>query len=501
MGKRIRSTAVVAAIAASFGGEMSGTAEASNWVLLQGTEPFGKAHTLQMWGFMQPTFRKIEDKEISGTGKPFDGSRHLFSTLGPDRSTAQSFSLHRARLGARGVMHPVNDKVNYFFLAELGDNGITHLADKDDGGMPATLTDASVTFRHLAGGASEDPWRPGASLRFGQFKMPLADEGSRGIMSFDYINFSEVTRQQVLERFIRQNPTNDLTRDNSMIGIDGSLSAFRDIGVQLFDEIRLAEKWEATWALGMGNGNGINRHDIDENFDYYLRAQTAYVFDGVRRGGPRREDIKLFGWAQQGKRQFDQDNSGTFTASEEFDRNRYGVGFHFYNQPFRLSGEYIWGNGMVFNGPTGKGAVPNSACGHAANEPACFGGPGISDPSSTAGGVPTIAPGKDNGFDGWYVEGGYFPIPNKLGVQARYDVHNRMSETSDNFSKADERKFETITLGLQYWNHPVKGQWSVNYRFRNLSAPNNDTADKIGESRGNEIGIQYFLLFKNVALR
>jgi len=478
MGKRIRHSATVAAVLAGLGGAAT-TAEAANWILLQGTEPFGKAHTLQMWGFMQPTFRQVEDDKIDVDGTPFDGNRPVFNTLGPDRQSNQSFSLFRARLGARGVMHPVNDKINYFFLAEFGDNGITRLGDPGTGSVSPQLTDASVTFRHLAGGGSADAWKPGVSLRFGQFKMPLADEGSRGIMSFDYINFSEVTRQQVLERFVRSN-------SGSLKGIDGSISAFRDIGVQLFDEIKISEKWEATWAAALGNGNGINRLDNDDNLDLYLRAQTAYVFDGVRRGGPRREDIKLFAWAQMGERRFDQDGDGLYQSDErDFERNRYGLGFHVYKQPYRFSGEYIWGDGMVFNGATrtnGDGQpVP---------------GPGISDPGSNNGFLPQIAPGDENEFDGWYVEGAYFPLPNKLGIQARYDVLNRLTN-----STRGERQFETLTLGLQYWNHPVKGQWSVNYRIRNLEAPGNDTADRIGESMGNEIGIQYFLLFKNVALR
>ncbi|HKL78775.1 MAG TPA: hypothetical protein VJ985_10510, partial [Gammaproteobacteria bacterium] len=316
MDRKLQTTAMAGVLATGLLGG-AGTATASNWILLQGTEPFGKAHTLQMWGFMQPTFRQLEDKKINAEGTPFDGLRPIFNTLPPDRASRQSFSLIRARLGARGVMHPVNDKINYFFLAEFGDNGITRLGDPGTGSVKPQLTDASVTFRHFAGGGSNDPWKPGVSLRFGQFKMPLADEGSRGIMSFDYINFSEVTRQQVLERFIRQNPSNT-GPDNSMIGIDGSISAYRDLGIQLFDEIKLSEKWEATWAAAIGNGNGINRLDNDDNLELYLRAQAAYVFDGVRRGGPRREDIKLFAWAQQGKRQFDADNSGTFDSDEEY---------------------------------------------------------------------------------------------------------------------------------------------------------------------------------------
>ncbi|MFB6260190.1 MAG: porin, partial [Thiohalorhabdaceae bacterium] len=104
----------------------------------------------------------------------------------------------------------------------------------------------------------------------------------------------------------------------------------------------------------------------------------------------------------------------------------------------------------------------------------------------------------------WYLEGGYFPIPNKLGVQARYDVLNRLTETPGSSNPGGERKFETVTLGLQYWDHPAKGQWSLNYRIRDLEAPNlagNHPANKVGDAMGNEIGLQYFMLFKNVALR
>ncbi|MFP4560471.1 MAG: hypothetical protein ACLFQ3_04045 [Thiohalorhabdus sp.] len=83
----------------------------------------------------------------------------------------------------------------------------------------------------------------------------------------------------------------------------------------------------------------------------------------------------------------------------EYDRKRHGVGFHFYRQPYRLSGECIWGSGLVFDGATPTdGGNPT-------------GGPGISDPNSNFGYLPQIAPDEDNEFDGWYLEGAYFPSP------------------------------------------------------------------------------------------
>jgi hypothetical protein len=322
------------------------------------------------------------------------------------------------------------------------------------------------------------------SLRLGQFQWPLVDEGLRGIMAYDYINFSEVTRQQVLERYVRQNPPEEgETNERDLTGFDGAISSFRDIGAMAFDEIKLSDKWEATWAAGLGNGNGINRTDNDDNMDLYLRAQTAYVFDGVRRGGPRREDLKFFAWAQMGERPFDKNGNGVFDSGESFDRNRYGAGFHFYRQPYRLSGEYVRGNGMVYNGTAPPTTDPGS------------------DFQDIGDVTPQMAPESGNEFYGWYLEGAYFPIRNKLAVQARYDFLDRLSDTGGDFTAADEREFETITLGLQYWNHPAKSQWQLNYRIRNLDAPHNEVADEIGSTMGNEIGLQYFILFNGVVAR
>ncbi|MFP4560469.1 MAG: hypothetical protein ACLFRB_10945 [Thiohalorhabdus sp.] len=467
---------------------LSAPAGAANWLVLSSSEPAEDAAGLRLFGFMQPTYRYIDDgdkPDLAGTpldGSAPDGNRPIFNTLSPDRSSNQGFNLFRARLGARGALKAVDDDIHYFFLTEWGDNGITRLADPGSGSAGPQLTDASITLRHFAGGGSDDIWEPGVSLRLGQFQWPVADEGLRGIMTYDYINFSEVTRQQVNERFVRAN-VGDPGEPNKLSGFDGAISSYRDIGAMAFDEMKLTDKWEATWAAGVGNGNGINRSDYDDNVDVYLRAQTAYVFDGVKRGGPRREDLKLFAWAQMGERQFDADGNDAFDADETYDRNRYGAGFHFYRQPYRLSGEYIWGNGMVYNGTT---------------PPVSDSGTEYQDIGDVA---PEIAPESGNAFHGGYVEGAYFPIPNKLAVQARYDYLDRLSSTGGGYTSADEREFETITLGLQYWNHPVKSQWQLNYRIRDLSAPHNPTADKVGAAMGNEIGLQYFLLFNSTPLR
>jgi len=442
-------------------------AGAANWLVLNSAEAPEGAPSMALFGFIQPTYRDIDDSD-----KAPNGQRPIFNTLSPDRSSSSGFNLSQARVGVRGALNNTDKDIHYFFLTEWGNNGITRLADPDSGSPGPQLTDASMTFRHLAGGASDDIWEPGVSLRIGQFQWPLVDEGLRAIPAYDYINFSEVSRQQVLERYVRQNPGGT---DESLTGFDGAISSYRDIGAMAFDEFRITEHWEGTWAAGLGNGNGINRSDNDDNRDLYLRAQAAYVFDGVRRGNPRREDVKFFAWSQQGDRVFDAGGDGTIDDGDEFERNRHGLGFHYYRQPWRFSGEYVFGNGMVYNGTD----------------------PSFTDPGEDIGDVtPQMAPGKDNEFDGWYLDAAWFIKPNKLALQARYDVHNRLNSTDGvNFTRKDERVFETWSLGLQYWNHPIKSQWTLSYRIRDLEAPHNAAADEVGATMGNSIELQYFHLF------
>ncbi|SFD01939.1 Phosphate-selective porin O and P [Thiohalospira halophila DSM 15071] len=451
----------------------AGPATAANWLVLNSAEAPEGAPNMSVFGFIQPTYRNIDDSD-----KAPNGRRPIFNTLSPDRSSSQGFNLARARLGVRGALNNTDEDIHYFLLTEWGNNGITRLADPDGGSHGPQLTDASLTFRHLAGGGSDDIWEPGVSLRIGQFQWPLVDEGLRAIPTYDYISFSEVSRQQVLERYVRANgdPTNETP--NQLSGFDGAISSYRDIGAMAFDEFRITEHWEGTWAAGLGNGNGINRGDNDDNQDVYLRAQAAYVFDGVHRGNPRREDFKVYAWSQQGDRVFDANGDGTLDGGEEFERNRHGLGFHFYRQPWRLSGEYIFGNGMVYNGTN----------------------PPFTDPGEDIGDVlPKMAWGEDNEFDGWYLDAAWFVQPNKLALQARYDVLNRLNEFDGDGQFASgghpERVFETWTLGLQYWVHPIKSQWTLSYRIRDLEAPHNDGADKVGSTMGNEIALQYFHLF------
>ncbi len=106
--------------------------------------------------------------------------------IGPNLDSQSAFNVNRARIGVRGVAMPLDSKINYFLLLEMGNNGIT-----EPSGSFAKATDASITFNHLKG----------ARIRAGLFKYPGAEEGLQAIHVFDYINFTWVTNQMLLERF------------------------------------------------------------------------------------------------------------------------------------------------------------------------------------------------------------------------------------------------------------------------------------------------------------
>lgn len=93
----------VTALAFALGLGFAGSAQAANWFKLRGTEPGGTARTLQVWGFLQPTYVEDTSDRITNTVVPanFRGDIPTAGTLEPDRSSQSSFFLRRARVGAR----------------------------------------------------------------------------------------------------------------------------------------------------------------------------------------------------------------------------------------------------------------------------------------------------------------------------------------------------------------------------------------------------------------
>src|SRR5210317_2408237 len=194
----------------------SGTASAANWLMVQGTEPAGSADLARVWGFVQVQYQKDQsDPNPAGGYIPP-------KLIGPNLDSQSAFNVNRARIGVRGVAMPLDSKINYFLLLEMGNNGIT-----EPSGSFAKATDASITFNHLKG----------ARIRAGLFKYPGSEEGLQAIHVFDYINFTWVGNQMMLERFpnqryTRNNSPTTLPPEQRLNGFDRSVGAFRDVGVQ-----------------------------------------------------------------------------------------------------------------------------------------------------------------------------------------------------------------------------------------------------------------------------
>jgi hypothetical protein len=402
---------------------VSGPASAVSWLMLQGTEPDGSAQLAKVWGFVQVQYQddKSDPNPAGGYIPP--------KLIAPNWDSQSAFNVNRARIGVRGVAMPLDSKINYFLLLEMGNNGIT-----EPGNSFAKATDASVTFNHLKG----------ARVRAGLFKYPGAEEGLQAIHVFDYINFTWVTAQMLLERFPNRAytpniPAQPLPPEVSLNGFEESVGAFRDVGVQIFDTHKVGNDWELSYAGMIGNGNGLNFSDNNNDKDFYLYASAEKVWGGR---GPRRQGLKFFAWMQDGVRTADLSNDGVHNP-EDYDRERYGAGFKFVRKGLRFSAEYMKGEGMIWQAP---------------HNPSFGIGPGQGMPGAPGNGAFAEA-------NGYYVEGGYRFPGTKWELDLRYDVYNRLD--GDRF----EIKFDRFTLGAQYFFNP-RVRIALNYEIRSADAVN-----------------------------
>ena len=402
----------------------SGNALGANWLMVQGTEAAGAEQLAKVWGFVQVQYQ-------DDSSDPNPGGGYIPPKLiGPNLDTQSSFNVNRARIGVRGVAMPLDQKINYFLLLEMGNNAIT-----EPSGSFAKATDASITFNHI----------DGARVRAGLFKHPGAEEGLQAIHVFDYINFTWVTNQMLLERFPNRvytpnNSPTTLPPESRLNGFERSVGAFRDVGVQIFDSFNVGNNWDLSYAVMKGNGNGLNFSDNDDNKDLYVYASAEKVFAGA---GPRRQGLKFFAWSQTGDRTADLTNDDVFNP-EEYDRDRQGFGVKYLRNGLRLSAEYMEGEGMIFQAP---------------HNPSFGIGPGQGNPDA-AGGNGAYAEGT-----GYYVEGGYRFPKSKWELDLRYDVYNRLD------GNQFEIEFSRTTFGVQYFFNP-RVRVALNYEAREGDAVN-----------------------------
>lgn len=248
-----------------------------SWLILQSMEMPAKEYpTLKLWGAIDAVFS-------------FDRSEGLLSD--------NSASLKRGYVGLRGSWM---ENIDYFVIADFG----TGVAGKSS----PLLLDASVTLKHI----------PYAKVRIGEFKIPFGLEGLENHLTPPLINFTRASVQ--LMSFVAPLGIATTTRL-------ASNSAFRDIGVQLFDQIGEENDVQVVYALALYNGTGINTIDDNSQKDIVARIEAA------RRG------LRLGLSGLTGKE-----------AVDRLTKRRVGLDATYYIGELHLGGEAIWGQDNLLAG-------------------------------------------------------------------------------------------------------------------------------------------------------
>lgn len=510
-------------------GALSGQpAMAANWFKLRGTEPGDTPHAVKFFGFIQPTYVREYNDRISGaigalagntvagtTGPDANGKQQIPGTIPPDREHYSDLYLRRARLGARGTVLPVSEDIDYFLMAELGDNGVT----RDD--QTARLLDASMTFNQLSRGVDENGLANlGARLRLGQF---LFSETSEALSHSSparrvHVFMPEMTFQNAIRR---------MASDNGRFNFPDSVpaNAARDIGVEVFDwaEFPAASggPWEFTYAAALGNGTTLDEWNRDDNYRQYYWLSVAKLFDRTR--GSRRHDVMVYGFLQKGDITFNTDidgdgiddlsvadgefnpagpvdvitgqqigptSPGTRVVKNGFERDyeqRYwGVGVEYFNKPFanlgqmRFEAEFSRVDGLIFDGAQFPSVAVNQQ----------------------NGGFQSIRYDTDGRNQGWYVDMGY-DIQQHLGLKHRATVNIRYDEYDRNRgNEAREANWNIWSLTGEYFFHK-QGRATLTYQWRDVNADNRNGAAKTNgnavlEGVDQRLGLQLTLFFSHV---
>lgn len=436
---------------------------AADWLMLQGAQPEVvapkgvivpyRSQVPKVWGFVQANYKKDFGTVAYNGGKVTTP----FSLLNPDLSDQSGFNLFRARIALRGMAD--NDNlVNYFVMTEFGNNGVNNLVGHRE--TATYFTDASVTLKHI----------PGAKLRVGMFKTPGSEEGLQAVFVSPYIEFTNMTNQQLLERKVSDvgaAQTGAAAGGASTVHYTGApdapIAAFRDVGLQVFDTFAIAKGWAFSYAYMYGNGQGVAMSSSDKQRTHYGYLALEDNFGAGR--GYYTESMKFYLWGQSGKRYLNS-YDGVSTTEVEADRKRYGLGMTYYHNGLRFEAEYMRAEGMIFTGAKDTDADP-------LQEDWKF----------------QFATDYTNRADGGYVNLQYELLSKKFEVFGRYDFLNRLT----NDTKA-ERDFRTGTLGCSY---RFKGATRVdlNYMFRDAKAPGNANAQKVLDNMGNRVAVQVTAAF------
>ena len=463
---------LTAAVAAAC---FAGGAHATNWFQLQGTEPNGIAAPVHVFGFIQPTYEDAGGSAVNGLVGPagaFNGAVPKFNEVAPQDSSMRSFNMLRARIAVRGTVLPISNKIDYFIMAEFGNNGYTY----GSGSYTPRLTDASVTFNEI----------PGMRVRVGLFKTPGPEEVLQGIPDFNYINFTNVSAQLIQNQFISTASPVTAAGPGAYFVQSAPITAGRDQGVQLFDWFNNGP-WQFAYAAMIGNGAPLYANAQSNSPSYYGRLQESYIFNHSK--GPHQAGITAWVWDHLGHQNLDvAAGTGGGYTTQQYTFKRYGLGAQYrsgFMRPwaFRVTSELMRGTGWILSQAPFAGPYNNSACSSATG--------------ATNLCTETLYPGANNAAVGGYVEAGLF-VTKHWDLEARYDQYNRMTN-----NPGLERIFKTTTLGVQYYISPL-ARVTFNYAINRIDiphlsavgpAPAQHNASAIASAKDNTIALQTTLLF------
>lgn len=425
-------------------------AVAVNWLMLQGTEhPFAAEH--KFLGFIQPAYTHDTSNHLSGLTdppgapdfSPNNDKRLAITSVSPWFENSNEFHLRRAKFGVRGIFtgtlrNRFTAKMNYFTLFEVAPNLMTYDPFGEHARVLA-IDHFSLTFNHI----------PGARIRSGLFKTPGPEEALQGVHTLDYIELTDFTAREVLERFVSGAEKPAGSPSSPSLGIPTNtaygINAVRDWGVQVFDSFN-SNLWDMSYAVMLGRGEAIQQKNIsNDNLELYLYTSAEYDLPGGI--GPNKNGLKFYGWYQTGKRKFSSDPD-----KHEYDRKRYGLGsrllgrFFESKHKYRLAVELMFADGMIFIAPAGGVANGNVSNGNL-----------------------QIAAESGNKSRAATLDLGFYP-DNKWQFDLRFHQHDLLYQTSAGVNPGNERILTDTTLGLNY-HFSKKLRLTFNYIFRNVKAP------------------------------
>lgn len=415
---------------------------AANWLMLEATEP---ESALALSGYAAISLEYQASHDTPLLAGPWAGQPDQFNRFATRFADGSVLHVPVAVAGAHGRLS--DGHLNYRLSAITGDNAIVRGLEGYYG-SGVRLLDASVTWNRM----------PHARLRVGLFRQPLGDEAVA--LEQRHVNLSHVTQQIVQERYfaldgsVNGDPNLDL----------GPVSAFRDIGAQVFD-VFSAGQWEHTYALMLGRGTGVDVSPNHAGIEKYVYWSSERIFGGK---GPQREGIKLYAWGQTGERSL---KVGPAQVEQDFERRRGGVGASLRTGPWSLAGEWIDARGMIYHGPDG-GTIPGN----------------ISNDGTLVAGYNVLPESKANGG---YVDLGY-RVLEPFEIRLRYDILHRGTDSANS-----EIQFQGVTLGGSY-AFTRSDQIVIDYQFRRYNAPRLDDGSPTNvllDGVDDRVGVRYYHQF------